>query len=170
MQESAKFFQGHVSSKCYNWGQGFSNDWKIYHITTLPDLTKGKIFPLHRLAMWVVLRGFNLKWHQWIFSLWLSSEHTSDVNWVCACVCVCACLDGGVPVTTCILLTFHQSMQHCLACPACVHSPEDWEERTGPLRGRESSLQWKVPSTLLHRTTANKSMAQWLLVTPQDAT
>ena len=50
-------------------------------------------------------------------------------------------LGGGVPVTTIILLTFPQSKQHCLACPACVHSPEDGEERMDPLQGKELSLQ-----------------------------
>ena len=57
-------------------------------------------------------------------------------------VCVCVCVGGGLlPFTTHIFLTFPQSMQHCLACPACVHSPEDWEGRPGPLRDKELSLQ-----------------------------
>ena len=63
---------------------------------------------------------------------------------VCVCVCVCVCIYGGayyIPFTTHIFLTFPQSKQHCLACPACVHSPEDGEERPGPLRDKELSLQ-----------------------------
>ena len=63
--------------------------------------------------------------------------------WVCACVCVCVFMGGVyyIPFTTHIFLTFPQSKQHCLACPACVHSPEDWEGRPGPLRDKELSLQ-----------------------------
>ena len=63
---------------------------------------------------------------------------------MCVRVCVRVCMGRGayyVPFTTHMLLTFPQSMQHCLAYPACVHSPEDWEGRPGPLRDKELSLQ-----------------------------
>ena len=65
---------------------------------------------------------------------------------------------GLLPFTTPthIILTFPQSMQHCLACPACAHSPEDWGGRMGPLQDKELSLQWTPPSMLLHRTTTRK--------------
>ena len=52
-------------------------------------------------------------------------------------------------------------MQHCLVCPVCAHSPEEWEGRVGPLRGKEFSLRWKVPSMSLHRTTVRRKYCLW---------